>query len=116
MNIESIIKEQEAFLTQVELTTMFLKSFAYNTESFGFLLGEDVKEAYDYEKYKHNPEYIWETIDEITCDIVYGYRKFNVVHTGLFPVLVFAKAKKKKATITQIFAAFDVYSYKEWEI
>lgn len=114
--IKSIIKEQETFLTQVKLATLLLKSFAYNPESFEFLLGADVKEAYEFEKYKSNAEYIWETINEITCDIVYGPRKFNIVHTGIFPVLIFAKAKKKKATITQIFEAFEPYSYEEWEI
>ena len=116
MNIESVIKEQEDFIRQVLLTLMFLKMYAGNPESFELLLSKAVKEEYEYEKYKSNPEYLWETLDTITCDIVHGPKKFAIKQNGIFPCLDFAAKKKKAASATNIINEFESLACDGWEI
>ena len=116
MHIKEVIKQQDLFSVQVILTNLLLKCYAGNQEDFELLLGDDVEKHYKYKDCNHNPEYIWETIDELTCDLVYGDKKFNITHNGLFPVLVFAKNKKKKVDAPKVIEAFTAYAQGKWEI
>jgi len=116
MNINTVVKEQEDFVRQTLLTLIFLKMYAGNPEAFELLLSDRVKKEYEYEKYKNNSDYLWETIDQLTCDIVHGPKKFTIKQTGIFPCLDFVAKKKKAATPLDIILEFESLACDGWEI
>jgi hypothetical protein len=116
MTINRVIKEQEDFVTQVSLTLLFLYVYKNNPTSFDLLFTKKVKDEYSYEKYKSNPEYLWETFEEITSDIIYGTKKFALKHNGIFFSLDFAGNKKKKSTVEEIFYQFSQLADGPWDI
>jgi hypothetical protein len=69
-----------------------------NPESFKLLIGNDVWEHYRFEESyaADNPEFMWECIDEMLCDLCYGNKKFKITHCGIFPTLHFTKKTDKK--------------------
>ena len=116
MKIEPVIKEQQEFVMQVLLTLIFLKVYANNPDEFEHLLSADILEDYKYHQYKVNSEYLWETLDEIACDITHGDKKVVIKQNGLFPCLVYAKTKKRGATVGEIIEEFAPFSNGPWSI
>jgi hypothetical protein len=116
MSIEHIIKEQEDFVTQVSLTLIFLYGYRNNPEYFELLLSMKVKEEYSYEKYKSNPEYLWETLEELSSDIIHGSKKFVIKSNGIFSSLDFVGNKKKKSSVEEIIYYFSQFADGPWEI
>lgn len=94
--LAEVIKQQGLFIEQVKLTEIFLKMYEGNPDSFKLLIGDDVWEHYQFDKGLENPEWMWECIDEMTCDILYGEKFFKVTGNGIFVTLHFSKTKDKK--------------------
>jgi hypothetical protein len=93
-----VIKQQKLFIEQVNLTLTFLQAYEGNPDSFKLLIGKDVWDHYKFEECfaANNPEFMWECIDEMTCDILYGNMNFQVTGNGIFVTLHFSKTKNKK--------------------
>jgi hypothetical protein len=104
--IDSIIKDQEAFVKGSETTLLFLKLYKVNPEQFDLLFSEKVKEYYRWEECNDNLEYIWEFLDEIFNDWSYGYKQFILVSNGITYYIDFSKPKKKKDSIITCYARF----------
>jgi hypothetical protein len=96
--LAEVIKQQKLFIEQVNLTLTFLQAYEGNPDSFPLLIGNDVWEHYKFEECyaANNPEFMWECIDEMTCDIVYKNKNFTVVGNGIFVSLHFSKKKNDK--------------------
>jgi hypothetical protein len=96
--LAEVIKQQELFIEQVKLTHIFLLAYEGNPDSFKLLIGGDVWDHYRFEEcyVANNPEYMWECIDEMTCDIVYKNKNFTVTGNGIFVSLHFSKKKNDK--------------------
>lgn len=113
--LSTVIKKQEKFIEQVKLTKIFLKIYQGNPEEFEFLIGDDVWYHYDFDKGLENPEWMWECIDELTCDIIYGDNYFKITGNGLFVTLHFSKTRNKK--FKELFEHFKSYADNEvWGI
>jgi hypothetical protein len=96
--LSKVIEQQKKFIEQVKLTLIFLQAYAGNPDDFKLLIGDDVWKHYRFEECynANNSEFMWECIDEMTCDIVYGNKNFKVTGNGLFVTLHFSKTKNKK--------------------
>ena len=94
--LSKVIQEQKKFIEQVNLSLIFLQAYEGNPYSFKLLIGDDVWEHYRFAECMDNPEYMLESIDEMTCDIVYGEKNFQVTGNGIFVSLHFSKTKNKK--------------------
>jgi hypothetical protein len=94
--LDGVIKQQEMFIEQVNMTLTFLKMYQGNPDSFDLLIGDDVWKHYMFDKCTDNPEFMWECIDEMTCDIVYKNKNFTVTGNGIFVSLHFSKKKNDK--------------------
>jgi hypothetical protein len=93
--LSQVIKEQERFIEQVNLTLKFLKMYEGNPSDFKVMLGEDIIKHYRFDECWDNAEWVWESIDELTCDIVYKNKKFTFTANGIFSALHFGKATPK---------------------
>ena len=82
--IDQIIKDQDAFVKNAELTLLFLKLYKANPEQFDLLFSEKVKQYYLWDECKDNIEYIWEFLDEIFNDWSYNYKQFIIKSTNVF--------------------------------
>lgn len=110
-----VVKQQELFIEQVKLTHIFLKMYEGNPDSFELLIGDDVWDHYQFDKGLENPEWMWECIDEMTCDIMYGEKFFKVTANGIFVSLHFSKTKHKK--FKELFEHLKRYGQVgEWHI
>jgi hypothetical protein len=96
--LDSVIESHKKFIEQTNLTLIFLQAYAGNPDSFKLLIGSDVWDHYRFEEcfVANNAEWMWESIDEMTCDIVYGSKNFKVTGNGIFVTLHFSKTKNKK--------------------
>lgn len=96
--LSEVIEQQVLFIEQVNMTLTFLKMYQGNPDSFELLIGKDVWDFYKFEEcyVAKNPEFMWECIDEMTCDIVYKNKNFTVTGNGLFVSLHFSKKKNDK--------------------
>lgn len=94
--LSDVIKQQKRFIEQVNMTLTFLQAYEGNPDSFKFLIGDDVWSHYRFDECQDNPEFMWESIDEMTCDIVYKEKIFTVTSCGIFLTLHFSKKKDKK--------------------
>lgn len=93
--INNVIKQQELFIEQVNMTLKFLKMYQGNPRDFEVMIGDEVAKHYKMNESWGNAEWMWESIDEMTCDIVYKYKKFKFTANGIFRSLHFAKATPK---------------------
>lgn len=93
--LKEIIKNQEEFIKQVTLTLTFLKIYEGNPSDFELLINEKVWNHYRFDESVDNPEFMWDSIDEMTYDMINGVKKFDIVSNGLFSVIVFSKSTKK---------------------
>lgn len=112
MTIEQIIIEQEEFIKQVSLTLDFLKAYKGNQAEFELLISREVGEFYRFDF--TNDEYMWESIDELTFDIVHSKKKFVLKGNGIFETLQFAKPKKKASNADDIKAWITKYPEDGW--
>ena len=96
--LDKVIEQQKQFITQVNMTLTFLQMYQGNPDSFKLLIGDDVWDFYRFEECyaSNNPNFMWECIDEMTCDIVWGTKNFTVTGNGLFVTLHFSKKKNDK--------------------
>jgi hypothetical protein len=96
--LSRVVQEQKKFIEQVNLTLIFLQAYEGNPDEFKLLIGDDVWDYYKFEDcyVANNAEWMWESIDEMTCDIVYGNKNFKVTGNGLFVTLHFSKEKNRK--------------------
>jgi hypothetical protein len=107
--IEKVIKQQELFIEQVQMTLKFLKMYEGNPRDFEIMLSTDIKKHYRMDECWDNAEWMWESIDEMTCDIVYKNKKFKFKANGIFQSLHFANSTPKnfRATLDKWFAEGD---------
>jgi hypothetical protein len=96
--LSKVVQEQKRFIEQVNLSLIFLQAYEGNPDSFKLLIGDDVWEHYRFEEcfVANNAEWMWESIDEMTCDIVYKNKNFTVTGNGIFVSLHFSKKKNDK--------------------
>jgi hypothetical protein len=93
--LKLVIKRQEKFITQVSLAHRFLKMYEGNPEDFKLILSKEIVEHYKFNISWENPDYMLDSLDELTCDIVHGHRHFKIKSTGFFQVLHFSKTRHK---------------------
>ena len=93
--LKDVIKSQEEFIEQVNLTLTFLKIYSGNPSDFKLLFNSKVWEFYRFEESIDNPEFMWESIDEMSYDMINGEKKFDITSNGIFSVIVFSKSMKK---------------------
>lgn len=93
--LKDVIKSQEEFIEQVNLTLTFLKIYSGNPSDFKLLFNSKVWEFYRFEESIDNPEFMWESIDEMAYDMINGEKKFDITSNGIFSVIVFSKSMKK---------------------
>ena len=110
--IDQIIKDQDAFVKNTELTLLFLKLYKANPEQFDLLFSEKVKEYYLWDECKDNLEYIWEFLDELFNDWTYGYKQFIIKNSGIIVYIDLVQPKKKKDTIDDCIATFGAFAEK----
>lgn len=116
-NLDNVLKGQAQFIAQVVMTNFFLHVYAGNPDEFHLLLSQEVKDHYRFDEADNNAEHVWESIDEMCQDLMGGYKKFQIVQTGIYPVLGFAKAKKKGCYSAQVLDAFEQFVNPEsWKI
>jgi hypothetical protein len=113
--IAEIRQSQEQFYNSVVLTSVFLNIFSGNPDEFQFLLSNEIIERYQFEKAWENPEWVWESIDEMTNDMAFGNKYFTYTGNGLFITLQFT-SKKKAMKIDDIIRGFSGYMGGEWGI
>lgn len=119
-SIDIVINEQIKFIEQVTLTLKFLKIYRGNPKDFSLLFSQEVKGLFKFDECQDNPEYIWETIDELTYEMIYGIiglgdKSFTIKQNGLFPVLHFSK-KKNKNIVEEINEQFEPFTHGKWKI
>lgn len=112
--IDVIIKEQEIFAENVNLTLQFLKIYKGNPEDMQLLIGSQLASKYDINF--EEPDHFVEALDEMFNDFVHGDIKLCIVHTGIYPVLTLKEKKRACATIDDIKRIFKPYSEGSWEI
>jgi hypothetical protein len=96
---------------------MFLQAYEGNPDSFPLIIGDDIWDFYKFEECynANNPEFMWESIDEMTCDMVYKNKHFKITGNGIFSVLHFSKTPDKK--FKESFEFFKKYGKGgEWGI
>lgn len=93
--LAEVIKSQEDFIEQIKLTLIFLKMYEGNPVDFEMLIGKDIWEFYKFDIGVQNPEWMWESIEELSCDIINGGKFFKVTSNGIFSVIHFSKSKSK---------------------
>jgi len=113
--IAEIRQSQEQFYNSVVLTSVFLNIFSGNPDEFQFLLSNEIIERYQFEKAWENPEWVWESIDEMTNDMAFGNKYFTYTGNGLFITLQFT-SKKKAMKIDDIIRGFAGYMGGDWGI
>jgi hypothetical protein len=115
--LSKVIENQKLFIEQVTLTLKFLKVYQGNPEDFKLLIGSDVWECYQFNigHEAKNAEWMWESIEEMACDIVNDSKKFTVTHSGIFPTLHFSK-KKDKRFMDKLPQILVFGEYGEWAI
>lgn len=113
--IAEIRRSQEQFYNSVVMTSVFLNVFSGNPDDFHLLLGDEIIERYQFGKAWENPEWVWESIDEMTTDMAFGNKYFTVKGNGLFITLHFT-TKKKAMRLDDIIREFTRYMGESWEI
>lgn len=113
--IAEIRKSQNQFYDSVVMTSVFLKIFGGNPDEFQFLLSNEIIERYKFEEAWENPEWVWESIDEMTCDMAFGNKYFTYKGNGLFITLHFT-TKKNAMKQDDIIRGFACYMGEEWGI
>lgn len=113
--IDSIIDDQNRFEMEVMLVSRMLNAYRNNPADFSLIISTDIKSEYgiifdEFTLKVTNPEYFWESLNELASDIVSGDKKFVLKSNGVFSVLDFAKKKKKKTHPVDIFMWFDTMS------
>lgn len=114
-HISEIIESQRQFYDSVVLTSVFLNIFSGNPDEFQFLLSDEIIEKYQFEKAWESPEWVWESIDEMTTDMAFGNKYFTYTGNGLFITLRFT-SKKKAMKIDDIIRGFAGYMGGKWGI
>ncbi len=113
--IAEIRKSQNQFYNSVVLTSVFLNIFSGNPDEFQFLLSNEITERYKFEEAWENPEWVLESIDEMTSDMSFGNKYFTYTGNGLFITLQFT-TKKKAMKIDDIIRGFAGYMGGDWGI
>lgn len=113
--IAEIRKSQEQFYNSVVMSSVFLNIFSGNPDEFQFLLSDEIIERYQFEKAWKNPEWVWESIDDMTTDMAFGNKYFTYTGNGLFITLRFT-TKKKAMKIDDIIRGFSCYMGDKWAI
>ena len=114
-DIADIRHEQEKFYNNVVMTSVFMNVFNGNPDDFHLLIGNEIIEKYQFEKSWDNPEWVWESVDEMCSDMAFGVEHFTVVGNGLFRTLHLT-TKKKAMKLDDIIRSFVDYMGEEWDV
>jgi len=97
------------------MTSVFLNVFSGNPDEFHLLLGDEIIKEYKFDEAWKNPEWVWESIDEMTTDMAFGNKYFTIKGNGLFITLHFT-IKKKAMHLDDIIRHFSNYMGEPWGI
>lgn len=113
--LDKIIACQAKFIKQVTLTHDFLVTYKGNPSQFELLIGKDVAEAYSFTNSFNNAEFMWDSIDSMTYDMIEGRKHFKIVPNGIFSSIHLSKKKNPKL-IEQVYAQILTPYKGEWWI
>jgi hypothetical protein len=113
--IEEIRKTHEKFYNNVVLTSVFMNVFSFNPDEFYLLLTRKVIENYRFDESWENPEWVWESIDEMCHDIAFGSKYFTCKSNGLF-ISLDITTKKNAMNLDDIIMVFSNYMGEPWSI
>jgi hypothetical protein len=114
-DIADIRHEQEKFYNNVVMTSVFMNVFEGNPDDFHLLIGKEIIEKYQFEESWENPEWVWESVDEMCNDMAFGVEHFTVSGNGLFRTLHLT-TKKKAMKLDDIIRSFVDYMGGEWDV
>lgn len=113
--IAEIDKNHTQFHSSVVMTSVFFNVFSGNPDQFNLLLSDDIKKQYRFEESWANPEWVYESIDEMCCDMAFENKYFTYNGNGIFITLGFT-TKKKAMKLDDIIHGFTEYMREPWSL